>query len=194
MSFYDDPKNAAGYIKMCEGYDAGPQLQTLYNALPDGSKLLEIGSGPGNDLALLAQHYNVTGSDFSVEFVKHLATRFPKLPILKIDAKSLIKSDTYDAIYSNKVLHHLDDTGLAKSFAAQARMLNDGGLVYHLIWQIIDEMPDMGDLPFIARNEAQVADLMRPEFEIVNVEPFTEFSDNDSLAILARKSAISNNS
>jgi len=186
MSFYDDPKNAAGYIKMCEGYDAGAQLQTLYNALPDGSDLLEIGSGPGNDLALLAQHYNVTGSDSSDEFVRHLAARFPKLPILKIDAGSLEMPNTFDAIYSNKVLHHFDDTDLAKSFAAQANLLNEGGLVFHLIWQVIDEMPDMGDLPFIARNEAQIADLMGPKFEILSVEPFAEFSDNDSLAILAR--------
>jgi len=193
MSFYDDPKNAAGYIKMCEGYDAELQLQALYNALPDGSKLLEIGSGPGNDLELLAKHYRVTGSDSSGEFVKHLISRFPALPILNSDARTLNTSDTFDAIYSNKVLHHLDDTDLAKSFTAQAKLLNGGGLVYHLIWKVIDKMPDMGDLPFIARNEAQMTKLMTSEFEILNVEPFAEFSDNDSLAILARKSATQNN-
>ncbi len=187
MTFYDDPKNAAGYIDMCEGYDAGPQLQTLFDALPDGAELLEIGSGPGNDLALLEKHYKVTGSDFSAEFIKHLKTRFPAVPILTLDAETLDVEGRVDVIYSNKVLHHLNDADLAKSFAAQANILNDGGLVYHLIWRVIDEMPDMGDLPFIARDATQIADLMGPEFEILTVEPFAEFSENDSLAILARK-------
>lgn len=187
MIFYDDPKNAAGYIELCEGYDAGPQLQTLFEVLPDGAELLEIGSGPGNDLALLMRHYKVTGSDSSVEFIKHLTRRFPTLPILKLYAETLAVSDRYDVIYSNKVLHHLNDADLANSFKAQAKILIDDGLVYHLIWRVIDEMPDMGDLPFIARDASQIVEMMKPEFEILSVEPFAEFSDNDSLAILARK-------
>jgi SAM-dependent methyltransferase len=187
MTFYDDPESAAGYIKLCEGYDAGPQLRTLYTALADGAGLLEIGSGPGNDLALLMEHYEVTGSDSSAEFIKHLTRRFPTLPILKLDAETLAVSGQFDVIYSNKVLHHLNDAGLAKSFKAQAKILNDGGLVYHLIWRFIDEMPDMGDLPFIARDASLIAELMEPEFEILSAEPFAEFADNDSLAILARK-------
>ena len=187
MSFYDDPKNVAGYIAMCETFDAAKELPPLYAALPDGARVLEIGSGPGNDLALLAQHYDITGSDCSDEFVTHLANRFPETPILKLDAETLVADGLFDAIYSNKVLHHLTDEALTRSFRAQLELLREGGLVYHLVWQVIDEMPDMSGLPFIARNAAQMKTLMGADFEILSTTDFAEFSENDSVAILARK-------
>jgi len=187
LTFYDSPENVAGYIAMCETFDAAKELPPLFAALPDGARLLEIGSGPGNDLVLLAQHYDVTGSDSSDKFVLHLQNRFPKLPILNLDAQTLATNGTFECIYSNKVLHHLDDKSLAHSFRAQSDLLLKGGLVFHLIWQVIDEMPNMDDLPFIARSALEMEKLMGPDFEILSVMSFAEFSDNDSLAILARK-------
>lgn len=187
MSFYDKPENVAGYIAMCENFDAAKELPPLYAALPDGARVLEIGSGPGNDLALLMQHYDVTGSDYSDEFVTHLKNRFPDTPFLRLDAETLDVKGPFDAIYSNKVLHHLTDEALERSFQAQADLLKEGGLVYHLIWRVIDEMPDMGDLPFLARSAAEMENLMRPNFEILSATGFAEFSENDSIAILARK-------
>jgi len=172
---------------MCETFDAAKELPTLFAALPDGARLLEIGSGPGNDLALLAQHYDATGSDSSDRFIQHLKNRFPNMPILNLDAQTLATGETFDGIYSNKVLHHLADKNLVRSFEAQSALLPENGLVYHLVWQIIDEMPDMDGLPFIARSVSEMEKLMAPDFEILNVTSFTEFSENDSLAILARK-------
>lgn len=188
MTFYDDPKNVEGYIAMCEKFDAAKELPPLITTLPNGARLLEIGSGPGNDLALLAQHYDVTGSDSSDMFIQHLKSRFPETPILNLDAQFLKVDSKFDAIYSNKVLHHLDDTALQQSFQAQLALLSENGLVYHLIWRVIDEMPDMGGLDFIARSEVEMENLMGPHFKILNTMRFAEFTKDDSIAILARKS------
>ena len=54
MTYYHDAINAASYVAMCEGYDAADQLEGLYKVLPENSTLLEIGSGPGNDMPYLS--------------------------------------------------------------------------------------------------------------------------------------------
>lgn len=187
MTFYDNPENVAKYTQMCEGFDATNQLAALFNVLPEGKRILEIGSGPGNDLAILAAKYLAHGTDSSTVFVNLLKERFPNLNITKSSAEDLDISVSFDAIYSNKVLHHLDDAALRRSFAAQSKLLNRDGLVFHLIWQKIETTPPDFGLPFIARDLAGMQEIMSPNFEVLDTFHFAEFAEADSLAILAKK-------
>ncbi len=187
MAFYHSTDNATAYAKMCEGYDAADQLDVLYDHLPEGASLLEVGSGPGNDVALLKEKYDVTASDYSPAFLEMIKERFPGVKAEQVDAVTLDTEGPFNAIYSNKVLQHLTDTELSKSFARQANLLSNGGLVYHLIWTEL-EYPDAPQgLHYIARGEQEMAAAMAPYFEIVATQSFGEFSEGDSLIILARK-------
>ena len=187
MNFYDDVDNVKTYIRMCEGYDAEAQLKTMFKTVQSGVKLLELGSGPGNDLALLLNEYEVTGSDNSSAFLDVLKNRFPDLDILKLDAISISADKKFDVIFSNKVFQHLNDEDLRKSVNRQADILTPGGYVYHLIWQKIESPDENFGLDFIPRSQAQMRQILADKFEVLSMKAFAEFEDNDSLAILAKK-------
>lgn len=187
MSFYNEIENVELYISMCEGYSAKDQLKLLFKTLQDGSSLLELGTGPGNDLALLTSKYNVVGSDSSPAFLKKLQRRFPENEFLELDASTIKTNMVFDAIYSNKILHHLTDEEIETSFDRQFELLNPGGYIYHLIWSKIETPKGLEDLHFIPRNSEKVKEMLHNKFEVISVDAFEEFEENDSLAILARK-------
>ena len=187
MLYYHDPQNAKSYAAMCEGYDASAQLEILSKVLPREATVLELGSGPGNDLKLLAARYEVTGSDYSPAFVHMLKARFPNQTILKLNAISIATDGLFDGIYSNKILQHLNDDELADSFRRQAQLLNQGGIVFHLIWRHIESPGGDNDLLFKPRSLSQMTAAMGDDFELLEALDFGEFEDEDSLAILARK-------
>ena len=57
MGFYDDEENVEAYVQMAEGYDGRELVAALRQHLPPGSTVLELGMGPGKDLALLAVEF-----------------------------------------------------------------------------------------------------------------------------------------
>lgn len=191
MQYYHDMKNAESYAAMCAGHDAAAQLGILYNVLPDGATVLELGSGSGNDLELLTSHYQVTGSDYSPAFVEILRKRFPEHPVLMLDALTIETDKQFDAIYSNKVLHHLSDEDLELSLCRQADLLPPNGVVLHLIWRRLTVPGEDLGLIFEARETAQMKDLIRDSFELVETVLFDEFEEGDSIALLARKKKVS---
>ena len=104
--FYKTQEGVNQYIKMAEGVDSS-QLKD--------SSLLELGSGPGTDWRLLNEHFNVTGSDNSAEFIKHLKNENQKGEFVQLDATTFDIEKRFDGIYSNKVMHHLTDHEFKKS-------------------------------------------------------------------------------
>jgi ubiquinone/menaquinone biosynthesis C-methylase UbiE len=69
MNYYDEIDNVREYIEMAEGYDGRELIEVLKQYLPKGASILELGMGPGKDLDLLSQTYQVTGSDNSQVFL-----------------------------------------------------------------------------------------------------------------------------
>jgi cyclopropane fatty-acyl-phospholipid synthase-like methyltransferase len=98
-------------------------------------KILELGSGPGNDYGVLVQDYDITGSDYSETFLKILRKKFNNDRFLKINALTMETEKKYDVIYSNKVLQHLTTENLATSFKKQYEVLNEGGILFHAMWK-----------------------------------------------------------
>ncbi len=68
MGFYDTEGGVKEYVEMAEGYDGAELVEVLKKHLPEGSTVLELGMGPGKDLALISRSYTVTGSDSSAAF------------------------------------------------------------------------------------------------------------------------------
>lgn len=185
MEFYNTEKGVADYIKMADGYDGKELIAELRPHLKPGATVLELGMGPGKDLDLLAEHYTVTGSDFSNIFLDKYRARNPAADLLLLDAVSIDTDRRFDAIYTNKVLHHFSDTDLKQSVARQAQVLSDGGLVLHSFWYG-DRFEEIAGMTFFYRDEAFLQPLFSADFEIEAMVRYTEMEGDDSIYVIAR--------
>lgn len=185
MEFYHTEKGVADYIEMADGYDGKELIAELLPHLKPGATVLELGMGPGKDLDLLAEHYTVTGSDFSSIFLDRYRTENPDADLLQLDAITTETDRHFDAIYSNKVLHHLSDTALAQSVGRQASVLLDGGLVLHSFWYGA-RVEEIAGMTFYYRDENFLSNLFDDHFEIVSMTKYAEMEEDDSIYVIAR--------
>ncbi len=188
MEFYDDEENVESYVQMAEGYDGRELVAVLRQHLPAGSKVLELGMGPGKDLTLLAEAYTVTGSDRSEIFLRRYRRDHPTADLLLLDAVTLETEQRFDAIYSNKVLHQLGVDELRKSFLRQAARLNANGLLLHSFWYGEGTEEDYG-LPCTYYTEASLTAVVGPKFENVACVRYREIEGSDSLYLLLRRTS-----
>jgi SAM-dependent methyltransferase len=184
--YYKTKASVKEYIKAAEGYDGKLLIAKLREYLPSGSSILEIGSGPGTDWNILKKDYQVVGSDNSTEFLKHLTSNNPAGKFLELDAVNLATNESFDGIYSNKVLHHLKDEELMASIKRQHELLNPGGIICHSFWKGEGSEIFKG-LYVNYHNEHNLRDFMNGTFEILLLENYAEFEDDDSILLLGRK-------
>jgi 2-polyprenyl-3-methyl-5-hydroxy-6-metoxy-1,4-benzoquinol methylase len=65
-----------------------------------------------------------------------------------MDASKLETELAFDGIYSNKVLHHLNNEELKNSVKRQSEILNPKGIICHSFWKGEgSEIFKLGDLP-----------------------------------------------
>lgn len=188
LDYYDNEKNVEDYIKMAEGYDGKLLIDALTKYLPEGSSVLELGMGPGKDLELLSQHYQVTGSDKSAVFVERYQQENPSTDVIQIDALTIDVDRVFDGIYSNKVLYHLTRDELKTSLKRQAKILTDNGIALHSFWYGDAEETAHG-LQFVYYTDASLRGVIGAEYEIIDIQPYAEMEDNDSLYIVLQKKA-----
>ncbi len=124
--YYFTPDSVREYISMSEGFDGSCFIHKLDEYLDKTSHILELGSGPGRDLAILNRKYQVTGSDISPYFIEYCKNNMPEAEILLLDAVSIDTDRSFDAIFSNKVLQHFTDKEILRSVQRQAEILNKG--------------------------------------------------------------------
>lgn len=184
-NFYDDPENAETYVRMAEGYDGANLIAELDKVLQPGASVLEIGMGPGIDLDLLARRYAVTGSDLTSYFLTRYKKAHPEADLIEMDAVTLSTDRTFDAIYSNKVLHHLPDTELAASIVRQHDVLNPNGWVCHSFWTG-DSVEEMQGMKHHYRQPHDVAALFARDWSNVRTGNYEEFDTDDSFWIMAQ--------
>jgi len=185
-NFYDDETNVNEYIKMAEGFDGREFMPVLRQYLPEDAHILELGMGPGKDLALLAEYFKVTGSDRSQFFVNRYLKDHPEADVLVLDAADLKLERTFDGFYSNKVLMHLPREALKDSLAQQAQHLNPGGTLLHSLW-VGEGEETISDLLFVYYNEDTLANALPDALEIVTIQTYAEMEENDSLYVVMRK-------
>ena len=184
--YYQTKESVDEYIKMAQGHDGKKIINRLKDFLPAGSHLLEIGSGPGTDWKLLRKHYQVTGSDHSREFLHHLTKSFPEGEFHELDAASLLIDRTFDGIYSNKVLHHLEDGALEESVKRQFEILNPGGIICHTFWhgqnsEVFNEM-------FVNyHSDEGISLLFGACFDPLLIKFYKEFDPRDSFLYIGKK-------
>lgn len=185
-NYYHTKESVEEYIRSARGHDGRQVIAKLREYLPEDSLLLEIGSGPGTDWKLLQQHYRVVGSDQSKEFLKHLRTSIPEGEFLALDAASLDTGRLFQGIYSNKVLHHLEDQALATSIKRQCEILHPGGIVCHTFWYGQDT-ETYNDLFINYHNEEGICKLFGKYFDPLRIKFYKEFDPGDSFLYIGKK-------
>ncbi len=183
--FYNSEDNVNEYIKLAEDVSSEEIINQLKQHIASGVKVLELGSGPGTDWQLLNQSFKTTGSDLSNEFLAHLKKTYPDGEFLHLDAVTIDTQYKFDAIYSNKVLHHLNDTELKKSILRQSQILQPGGVVCHSFWN------GKGDEIFKGMYvnyhlQEELKTLFLPHFNILETRLYKEFEEDDSVFIIAK--------
>lgn len=109
-----------------------------------GSKVLEIGSGPGhvaNHLAKLGA--SVTGVDFSPQMVEVAKKKYPQITFEQADAEDLpFAADYFDAVVANYVVHHLARP--ERVFSEVYRVLKTSGHFAFAVWGPPEEQSSIG--------------------------------------------------
>jgi len=185
MDFYNDPVKVNEYEKICEEYDGSELYKKLNKHLAGNATLLELGSGPGNDIIYLKNKYSVTGSDLSDEFLNRLKKRFADVPFVKLDAVSILTDKIFDCVFSNKVLHHLTLNELEKSLCRQQEIIGSNGLFAHTFW-LGDKEFEMHGMLFVFHDREHLVNLVSKYFTIIELYDYKEFEEGDSIFILAR--------
>lgn len=186
MTYYKTKESVAEYIQMAKDVDSSQLISKFKNFIPTKSKILEIGSGPGTDWKMLNKDFEVIGSDFSEEFIKHLVANKPEGRFIQLNATTLETAETFDGIYSNKVLHHLNDQELADSIKRQSEILNEGGIICHSFWK--GEGSEVFKGLFVNyHSESDLKEVFEAYFEVLLIEGYKEFEENDSLVLIGNK-------
>ncbi len=186
MGYYDSQENVEQYIRMADGCDGKWLIDVLRQHLPEGSRVLELGMGPGKDLLMLAEHYQVTGSDLSAIFVERFRQLHPNIDVRLLNAITIDTDRRYHGIYTNKVLHHLTRDELLTSFERQRHVLETGGIALHSFWYGAAE-GDCQGLHFVYYDENTLKALMGSDYEILDAQRYTEIESRDSLYMVLRK-------
>ena len=91
-----------------------------------GERILDIGCGPGQLTAQLAESgAEVVGMDSSVSMVAQARQNFPRLRFLLADVRNFQVEEPFDALFSNAALHWVRDADAA--IACMAKALKPGG-------------------------------------------------------------------
>ena len=184
--YYHSRESVEEYIKMASGHDGRKIISKLKEHLPAQSQVLEIGSGPGTDWKLLDKHYQVVGSDRSKEFLRHLKASIPEGEFLELDAATLHTTRRFHGIYSNKVLHHLEDEALQSSILRQYEILHPGGIVCHTFWHG-QESEIFNELFVNYHTESDIRSLFEDYFDHLSIQFYKEFETGDSLIYFGKK-------
>ncbi|MCV9941170.1 class I SAM-dependent methyltransferase [Boseaceae bacterium BT-24-1] len=104
-----------------------PALVELLKAVPPGSNLLEIGSGPGWDADWLEERgLTVRRTDGADSFVHFQASRGRHAEYLDVISDPL--GGPYDGVVALHVLQHVERELLPSVFARIAEVIRDGGV------------------------------------------------------------------
>ena len=184
--YYHTEESVQEYIRLAADVDGSALINRLKHFLSEGSKVLELGSGPGTDYHILSKHYQVTGSDLSEVFLKHLRSQYPSGKFLHLSASNLATKNTFHGIYSNKVLHHLHKKELLQSVDQQHNILDKEGIICHSFWKGKGEESYKG-MQVSYYTESELQQIFEKQFKLLLLEAYAEFEDGDSLLLIAKR-------
>ena len=188
MDYFMNRENVDKYKEMLSGYDGTWVINKLAEYIPNGAKILELGMGAGLDLDLLSPKYNVLGSDNSPIFVEDYNAKETGTKAIVLDAINVNINESFDCIFSNKVLQHLTKQQFIQSLNSQKSHLTSNGIIFLTLWhgEHQEELMFNGQLRFTYYTEKDIKDIVKAGFEILTLERYTESDDMDSLLVVLK--------
>jgi len=131
---------ALGYDEMASDYgswalrherhDRDKYTKLLIERLPDGSKLLELGCGPGDPTTkTLARHYKVTANDISESCLELARKNAPGAEFILSDMTALdFPANSFDAVVAYYAFHHIPRDRYEGLIKRISTWLRPGGL------------------------------------------------------------------
>lgn len=98
-----------------------------------GKKVLDIGSGPGREVAYLNRNgYDAIGLDNSEEMLSWAKEQYPGMPFFYGDQANFSLNQQFDALYSvgSTFLYNFSNEAVVSSLQCFRKHLHDGGLLY----------------------------------------------------------------
>lgn len=139
----------------------------------DGSRVLDVGTGPGNAAAKARERgAAVIGIDFSASMLAEARRRHTDIEFKEADAEDLpFGNCEFDAVVSNLAVHHM---GRPRQFLAESRrVLRDGGKIAFTVWADPGKLLAFG--LFFAAVEAHAGSAELPHGPLFGVSDFDEF-------------------
>ena len=140
MNDYDDPTHALAYLAAADGipHRAEGEATLLSFVPPEATRILDLGTGDGRLLALLARHCpaaELVGLDGSPTMLDAARTRFagdPRVAIVAHDLRDPLPhtgplAGPFDAIVSSFAIHHCEDDRKRSLYAEAFGRLAPGG-------------------------------------------------------------------
>jgi SAM-dependent methyltransferase len=138
LDFYDG--NAAEYAA---GGQVNPRLAAFLARCRPGGKILELGSGSGQDArAIIDAGFSLDATDGSAELAA-IAGAFIGQPVRVMLFNELSASQEYDGIYASASLLHAPREQLPDVIGRVREALKDGGVVWASFKSGADEGLDM---------------------------------------------------
>lgn len=185
-TYYHTKESVEEYIEMAKEFDGRKLIEKLKDYLKQGSKVLELGSGPGKDWEILNEQFSAVGSDYSIEFLEHLKTKNKEGDFLTLNAVDIKTELHFDGIYTNKVLQHLTDSEIKSSVLRQHEILNEKGIICHSFWHG-EGTETFNGMYVNYQSEIPLENLFGSCFEIKLLERYKEFDERDSILLIAEK-------
>lgn len=185
VDHFADPANIRAYAALTEGLCSETYLAAIRAHVAPGAAVLELGSGPGHDLARLKSLFRATGSDKSVACVNYVRETQPDVDMCSLDARTLAIEGPFAAIVSNKTLDYLNDEELKASFVRQARLLDAAGMAIHTLRRGRGRKKELA-LSVHLRESATLEGLLPGSLSLASSEIYSEVDLDDSLLITLR--------
>jgi len=115
----------------------GARLKAIaeFLTLPPGTRVIDIGCGPGHILKYLPESVDYVGFDIDRPYIEHANRQFGgrgRFYCRLFDAAAAQEFGPADIVMMNGVLHHIADAELADMLASVRAVLRPGGLLFSL--------------------------------------------------------------
>ncbi len=125
------------YIKrdqeiVAESADVLHALEKFAQLLPQGAKVLDIGSGGGRDSRFFAEHgFEVIGIDYSEKMIAGAQAIVSGVDYQVMDFENLtFQSNAFDAVWANASLHHIPKANLLNVLTKIYAILKTEGIFF----------------------------------------------------------------
>lgn len=122
---------AEEYARNRQGHEPKEELFKFFNLLKPGAKILDVGCAAGRDTRYIKDHgFQVVGVDLSQKLLDIGKKANPDIEFRLADMRKLPFGDaSFDGVWANAVVHHLDEAEMPAALAEFTRLVPPGGVV-----------------------------------------------------------------